>query len=467
MDAHVIVFGGYTHTGQAHAENEDTIWTPQQVTPELLARKGYLFIVADGVGGHQGGKLASQVAVEALQRSYYTDAASPDIETALRRAVEAANAAVRQQASDTDYTDMSSTVVAAVIYQDLLVVANVGDSRAYLWRKGKKMRQLSTDHTWVAERLAEGTINAEEAAHHQLRHVITRSLGQHLTVEPAMCTVKLLPGDRLLLCCDGIWEPLMEETLNRGLGYNLPPQRIAHTLANDALKAGASDDVSAVVAVTGEPATVVDNPVQALVQMITAWQAASPLAFLLGALAGSILLLALLGQLFSSAVRGLRALPVPPPGTPPPTLTTSIPATHTRTPMPTQLPTTEVPIVDIEMTPTPEPMPTSTPVPPSPTPGPYRYCILPSTNPSAPNAPAGNINPQTCLSTGASIPVGADIEVLPNTVSAVAQCEQPVIRVLYQQADYLIFTYRIGLRDTNSQCTLLDWQTHFRQPRQE
>ena len=137
------------------------------------------------------------------------------------------------------------------------------------------------------------------------------------------------------------------------------------------------------------------------------------------------------------------------------------------TPMPTPLPTTEVPIVDIEMTPTPEPTPTSTPVAPSPTPGPYRYCILPSTNPSAPNVPAGNINPQTCLSTGASIPVGADIEVLPNTVSAVAQCEQPVIRVLYQQADYLIFTYRIGLRDTNSQCTLLDWQTHFRQPRQE
>lgn len=246
VDARVVLFGGASVKGREHAENEDTIWLPQEITPELLARKGHLFIVADGVGGYQGGKLASQTAIETLQRAYY-GAGAEGIEAALRQAVETANAAVYQQARATGYTDMASTVVAAVIHQQRLVVANVGDSRAYVWRRGRPLRQLSTDHTWVAERLAEGVLTKEDAAHHPLRHIITRSLGQETAPVPAVCVATLRLEDRLLLCSDGIWEVVPEEALTHNMNRSASPQHLAQALTHEAVNVGASDDASAIV----------------------------------------------------------------------------------------------------------------------------------------------------------------------------------------------------------------------------
>ncbi len=457
-----IVFGGDTRVGRGHKVNEDTIWIPQDVDRELLRHKGYLFIVADGVGGYQGGQLASRTAVEALHQSYYADP-GPDLEGALYRAVEAANLAVRQQAHDTGYEDMGSTVVAALIHGPRLIVANVGDSRAYLWRRGK-LHQLSTDHTWVAERLAEGVIGAEEAAHHQLRHVITRSLGQHLTVEPAVQSLTLQPGERLLLCCDGVWEVLPETRLEQRVGRPASPRQIAEGLVNDALDAGSADDMSAIVALTTGSEASLAQSVPSLPGVMARWHALSPTGFVLGSIAVGILGLALLGLLLSSLWSGLR------PSLPPTPTPTATEQAFVALP-PATLPAAPEPPVDIEsFTPTPPPAtplpPTSTPVP-SPTPAAGRYCILPSGNSSVDDDyPANNVNLQNCKSQGGSIPVGADISVPPNEVSR-TRCSQPLIRVFYEGKEYFIFPYRIGLRDAGGPCTSLDWRSRFSRPRQE
>jgi len=494
-----VFFGGDSRVGREHPENEDVIWTPQNIPPQLLTQKGYLFILADGVGGYQGGRLASQTAVETLQRSYYANSAE-DIETSLRMAVEAANTAVCQQAQATGYTDMGSTVVAAVMYQHRLVVANVGDSRAYVWRKGKGLRQLSTDHTWVAERLAEGLINEEEAAHHQLRHVITRSLGQHPVVEPAVRTLALRPEDRVLLCCDGIWEVLPKEVLRNCMGRNLPPQRIAQMLAKEALNTGGSDDVSAIVAIAPGPAASDANPWRAFLQIVGAFRAASPTAFLVASIAIGVLLVALLGLAVSAASRSLQdqitamfyrtpaavASQSAPAFAPTPTSSnvelpggvggaTSETAMPIGTPQPIVTPTGTPPLAVTPtrtatpaVTPTWTPQPTDTPTgtaTPAVTP---TYCILPCENQSMKSHfPAQNVDLGTCKGEDGSIPVGATIEVQSAEVFRWAKCGQPVISVRYEQTDYLIFPYRIG-QWVGATCTPLDdWRTYFSQPRME
>jgi serine/threonine protein phosphatase PrpC len=394
-----------------------------------------------------------------LRQSYYADP-SPDLEDSLCRAVEAANLAVRQQAHATGYEDMGSTVVAVVIYGARLIVANVGDSRAYLWNT-RTLHQLSTDHTWVAERLAEGVIGAEEAAHHQLRHVITRSLGQHLTVEPAVQSLTMQPGERLLLCCDGVWEVLPEAVLKQRLERTASPRQIAEGLVSDAREAGSADDMSVIVAVATDSEASPAKSVAALPGVMARWYALSPTGFILGSIAVGILGLAFFGLLLSSLWSGLRPSPPPTP-TPGVTEETFIAPSAT-------LPAASETPVDIEsLTPIPSftlaPLaPTSTPVP-SLTPAAGRYCILPSTNPQDPRAQARSVNPQTCSKTGGAIPVGKGIEVPPNEVMH-PRC--PSIRVLYEGNEYFIFPYRIGLRDAGGPCTSLDWRSHFSRPRQE
>ena len=241
-----------THRGLVREHNEDAFWLPgyNWPPPELLLEKGYLYIVADGMGGHKRGDIASQMAVRLIARNYY-QSTDVDVATALIRAIEAANKEIYEYAQQNELEGMGTTVVASVIKGQKLFVANIGDSRAYLLR-GNKLHKLTVDHSWVAERVASGLLSPEEAIHHPNRHIITRSLGDKPSVQVDINAFEFLPGDRLLLCTDGLWEMLSDGEISHYLMKGNSAKSIAKNLVWQANYKGGEDNITALV-VVNEP----------------------------------------------------------------------------------------------------------------------------------------------------------------------------------------------------------------------
>ena len=356
--------GAMTHPGREREANEDSLGLPEDIPEAVLARKGHLYVVADGMGGHRAGEIASRMAVDLIRRTYYEDP-DPDVAASLQRAVTVANAEIYRQAQEPAHARMGATVVAAVARGGELVVANVGDSRAYLLR-GRRLRRLTADHTWVAEQVAAGILTAEEAAHHDMRHVVTRSLGGQPAVEADVYRYLFLPGDRLLLCTDGLWETVSEADIVRFLRSG-EPQVAAGALVNWAVAAGSTDDATALVVAAGPVRAGVLDRVGRVAAVISPQQRA-----VMGGI-GAVVILALLCGLVWRLFGGIRAV-VP----------ASTPATLTVTPSitPTTIPTAMV-LPTVSPTATPEPItePTETPAPISPdTPAPSptvskRFCV--------------------------------------------------------------------------------------------
>ena len=198
------VVGQRTDRGNARPRNEDAMGgPPTDLDPNLARQKGYLYAVADGMGGEAGGQQASTTAIQSLITEYYRDP-EPDVGRSLWRAVQAANQAVYRKARSTpSLSRMGTTLTAVVIRGEDLVVAHVGDSRAYLIRNND-IRQLTRDHSWVADALRAGTISVEEARNHPNRHILTRALGSEPEVQVDVVPEKLRPDDRVLLCSDGL-----------------------------------------------------------------------------------------------------------------------------------------------------------------------------------------------------------------------------------------------------------------------
>ncbi len=238
---------GGTDPGITRPNNED-YFTDQypNYAPEVLARKGLLYIVADGVGGNDAGEIASRMAVEHTRLFYYQDP-NPNVRASLIAAIEEVNRQIyRQGLSNAAQHRMGTTITAVVLYGTQFYVANVGDSRAYLVRNGKA-ELLTRDHTWVAESVTAGLISPAEAAVHSQRHIITRSLGQDLTVQVDCSGPFLLqPGDRLLLCTDGLSELVSSAEL-AAIAVGFPPQEVVRQLIALARQRGAPDNVTALV----------------------------------------------------------------------------------------------------------------------------------------------------------------------------------------------------------------------------
>lgn len=234
--------------GRVREPNEDCVGTPRRMgTPDhLLLARGTLLAVADGMGGHAAGEVASQHAVEVLYSTYYTDP-SPGLADSLRRAVERANAEIYALGSGgVETLGLGTTMVAALLIQDDLIVANVGDSRAYLVRRGRA-RQVSRDHSWVAESLRAGLIDEQQAREHTLRNVITRCLGEKPTVEVDLFQERLLPGDAVVLCSDGLTNKVDEGTIAEVVERH-PPAKAAATLVGLANDLGGHDNISVLLA---------------------------------------------------------------------------------------------------------------------------------------------------------------------------------------------------------------------------
>ncbi len=224
--------GSRTDIGRVRTHNEDSLLVHEP-----------LFVVADGMGGHEAGEVASEIAVNTMDAAAgsITDAAT------LGDAVIQANRAVIQGArSGVGKPGMGTTMTAAFIDGDMLAVAQVGDSRAYLLHQGL-LQQITRDHSLMAELIEAGQITEEEARVHPNRSIITRALGSDPSTEPDIFELTLEPGDRLLLCSDGLSGMLIRQELQQILGSIPDPQQAADQLIKRANDAGGHDNITAIV----------------------------------------------------------------------------------------------------------------------------------------------------------------------------------------------------------------------------
>jgi protein phosphatase len=221
----IITFAHRTDVGRVRLRNEDFLGAFEPDDPELLQARGRLFVVADGMGGHARGDVASRLAVQTLHDAYYDAGRSEPLPEALRRSVEIANDVVyREGGVAVGQEPMGTTLTAMVIRDDAAFLAHVGDSRAFLIR-GRRIRQLTEDHSLVAELVRDGVLSATEAEHHPSAHVVLRALGlaQDVAIE-MQGPLPLRSGDALVLCTDGLTRQVRPHEIRRLAESRTPPQ---------------------------------------------------------------------------------------------------------------------------------------------------------------------------------------------------------------------------------------------------
>lgn len=238
---------GLTNTGLVRDHNEDAYKLPEDADAKTLATNGYLYILADGMGGHQKGEVASAVTIEVVNSEYYAASkpigGNPEdrIVQLLSEAIEIANDQVLEATEGG-----GTTVVAAVLYDDMLVAMNVGDSRAYLLRDDE-LRLISRDHSLVSRLVETGKITAEEALNHPRRNVLYQALGQGPDLEIHTYSEKLKVNDWVILCSDGLWGEVQEAAIKEVLNEAASPSAAANRLIDMANASGGPDNITAIL----------------------------------------------------------------------------------------------------------------------------------------------------------------------------------------------------------------------------
>jgi len=242
---------GLTHVGRQRQHNEDTF---------LVADEAKLYLVADGMGGHAAGEIASRIAVDSISEfilhTKEDDGTWPHAydenyrrtTNRLMAAVRLANTRVLEaMRKDARLRGMGTTVVACLADDTTMSVAHVGDSRAYLIRDGQLSR-LTNDHSWVFEQVQAGMLTEAEAEKHPLRNVITRALGGALSVSPDAAEVESRPGDVYLLCSDGLTGMVPEEEILRVVTDSSGDiEKACQVLIDTANERGGLDNVTAIL----------------------------------------------------------------------------------------------------------------------------------------------------------------------------------------------------------------------------
>ncbi|HET6770894.1 MAG TPA: Stp1/IreP family PP2C-type Ser/Thr phosphatase [Actinomycetota bacterium] len=228
--------GASSDVGRLRERNEDS-----------FVVKEPLFAVADGLGGHLGGEVASRLAVDTLASEAGADGPEDGVHDRLRAAIHQANSAVAERAAnDPQLTGMGTTLTAFVAGRDRIYLAHVGDSRAYLLRDGD-LRLLTEDHTLVQRMVKEGRLTPEQAEIHPQRSVLTRALGIEVELEVDQATVEVTASDRLLLCSDGLTAMIGDEDIRKILAGHDDPQSASEALVEAANAAGGQDNITTVV----------------------------------------------------------------------------------------------------------------------------------------------------------------------------------------------------------------------------
>ena len=231
--------------------NEDSLLAVESITSSVTAPyPSGLFIIADGMGGHGNGQEASQLAIRAMRESILMtlqlgieDEALPEL---LSEAVQSANRSIYKR-NQQRHADMGTTTTAALLWGTTAYIANVGDSRTYIYREVDGLTQVTQDHSTVARLVKRGAISAGDVYTHPKRNEIYRSLGNHPTVEVDTFIVTVQPGDILLLCSDGLWEMVrdaeIEEILRSSASFC---SQLCAMLVQAALNRGGKDNISVI-----------------------------------------------------------------------------------------------------------------------------------------------------------------------------------------------------------------------------
>ena len=233
-----------TDVGCQRENNEDSCLYWEPASDEEFERKGRLAVIADGMGGHEGGQEASRMAVETV-REVYDHAFRGDPQAALVESFVAAHARIQDFAEQHPaFHGMGTTCTALVLRGRQLYFAHVGDSRLYLVRAARILR-LTRDHSYVGRLVESGLVRAEDAEKHPQRHILTAALGagMNVAVEGAEQSVALQDGDDLLLCTDGLWSVVTEEELEMAVSGNAPAECCA-ALVKLARQRGGPDNIT-------------------------------------------------------------------------------------------------------------------------------------------------------------------------------------------------------------------------------
>jgi PPM family protein phosphatase len=229
-----VVIGAGSDIGRARERNEDSYVVEEP-----------LYAVADGMGGHRGGAVASSLALETLRELLRDEGVAPAM---LIDEIKEANQRVLQRGeADRDLRGMGTTLTALLAEEGKAHIAHIGDSRAYLLRDGS-LKQLTEDHTLVQRMVMEGKLRPEEAERHPQRSILTRALGVDEEIEPDTLTLDpVLPGDRLLLCTDGLTSMVDAARIEDVLHSEHDPQRAADILIDEANAAGGDDNITVLI----------------------------------------------------------------------------------------------------------------------------------------------------------------------------------------------------------------------------
>lgn len=231
-----------TNIGRKRKMNQDYVYSSE--TP--IGSLDNLFLVADGMGGHNAGDYASRLAVETIVERI-ADAREEGPKAVFEEAIGAANALVHKQAASiAELEGMGTTVVAATCKGDMLYVANVGDSRLYVVNH-REIRQITRDHSWVEEMVRCGELEREEARNHPQKSIITRAIGVESTVQIDFFEVQLRENDKILMCTDGLTNMLEDEEIRMILEGARDMVEQAQALVDEANEQGGKDNISVIL----------------------------------------------------------------------------------------------------------------------------------------------------------------------------------------------------------------------------
>jgi len=243
-----VQFGQTSDPGKVRTNNEDAMGSFIPASRHQARSHGYLFAVADGVGGLDLGEVASTTAISVIVEEFAEAQAGTMLISLLPRLIQHANAAVHDRTLEAQYRGkrMATTLVACALRYDQAIVSHVGDSRCYLVRNGYA-KQITQDHTLVNEQRRIGLISAKEMAESESRHVILRSLGPELFVSAETTALTLHAGDTLVLCTDGLHDSMSEAAIAAIVSQNKKADELAADLVARAVEIDGADNTTAQV----------------------------------------------------------------------------------------------------------------------------------------------------------------------------------------------------------------------------
>jgi protein phosphatase len=243
-----VQYGQASDFGKVRKNNEDAMGSFIPASRQQARSHGYLFAVADGVGGLDLGEIASSTAISVITEEFAKAQAGTMLIGLLPRLIQHANAAVHDcgLAQGNGARKMATTLVACALRYDQAIVSHVGDSRCYLVRDGKA-RQVTQDHTLVNEQRKIGLISTAEIADSESRHVLIRSLGPEMFVSPDTTALTLQAGDTLVLCTDGLHDEMSETAIAEIVSQKKNMDEIARELVARAVEIDGGDNATAQV----------------------------------------------------------------------------------------------------------------------------------------------------------------------------------------------------------------------------